>query len=147
MSEKITKLVASYLLKHGVKGSEIEEWRFKVREVDGRYFFDIATTIAVTPKSDLTPEEGTNRTMIIVFVVSLLLMLSLSTLGLLLPNADLGRELVYLSTLPGFVAQLIGARFLVWRYYRNKMKSRLKESRTSDGEHERGPEVPPQRVC
>lgn len=120
MSVKITKLVVGYLLNHGIKSSELRDWQFKVREVDGVYIFDVSTSVAIAPKTQLTREERTSKTLLLTFAASFCTMVVLSTIGLFLPDAVLGRELVYVSTFPGFIAQLIGARLLVGRYHRSQ---------------------------
>lgn len=122
MSEKLTKLLVTTILNHGVRGSDVKDWHFRVREVGGVYFVDISTSIAISPKTELTKEEKMGKYQIVSFVVAFMAMLVLATVGGLLPDANLGRELVIVSTAPGFVAQLIGARFLIRGHYRHKEK-------------------------
>ncbi len=114
MSEKLTKLVVSTILNHGVKGSEIRDWHFKVREVDGVYV-DVSTTVAISPKTQLTKEERVGKYLILSFVATFLAMVVLDIVGGPLPDTVLGRDLVLIATIPGFIAQLIGARFLIGR--------------------------------
>jgi len=120
MSEKITRLIASYILNQGVKGSELTDWHFKVRQVDGVYYFDVTTTVAVTPKTQLTRREKRGKALIIAWAISFCIMVALSTIGVLLPDANLGRQLVLYGTIPGFLAQLIGARLLIKGYDEKK---------------------------
>ena len=138
MSEKLTKLMVTTVLNHGVKNSEVRDWQFKVREVDGVYLVDVSTSIAISPKKDLTKEEKRGKFQMIAFVISFLAMLVLGVIGGLLPDAYLGRELVIVSEIPGFVAQLIGARFLVRGHYkRHEEKLRMEELQRS-----RSPVIP-----
>jgi Na+/proline symporter len=80
------------------------------------YIVDVSTTVTISPKTQLTKPERTSKYLILAWAVSFLVWLSLSITGALLPNADLGREFLLWSGIPGFVAQLIGARFLVKSY-------------------------------
>ena len=125
MSEKLTKLVVSTILNHGVEGSEVKDWHFNVREVDGVYIVDLSTTVAISPKTQLTKEERTGKYLIVSFVLAFLAWLVLGTVGMLLPNVLLGRDLVLFSTIPGFVAQLIAARFLIKSYYRRSRAQKI----------------------
>jgi hypothetical protein len=118
LSEKLTKLVVSTILNHGVKGSDVRDWHFKVREVDGVYLVDLSTTVAISPKTELTKQERAGKHLMMSFVAAFVMAVVLATVGMLLPDAVLGRELVLISTIPGFVAQLIGARFLIKARYR-----------------------------
>lgn len=127
MSEKLTKLIVTTILNQGVKGSEVKDWHFKVREVDGIYYVDVASTIAISPKTELTREEKFGRFEVVVFFVSFFAALALGTVGMLIPDAYVGRDLVLFSTAPSFLAQLIGARFLVRSYRRRGTQGRLQQ--------------------
>lgn len=127
MSEKLSKLIATTILNQGVSASEIKDWHFKVREVDGVYYVDLSTSVAIFPKTQLTRNEKFGRFLIVVFVITALLAFGLGSIGMLLPDAYLGRDLVLFSTAPSFVAQLIGARFLV-RAYRRHQEGQIEKS-------------------
>jgi len=112
----ITKLIVSTILNQGVKGSEIKDWHFNVREVNGVYIVDVSTTVTISPKTQLTKPEKMSKYLILAWVISFLIWVSLSAVGALLPNANFGRDIILWSGLPGFIAQLIGARFLIKSY-------------------------------
>jgi hypothetical protein len=111
-----TRLIVSYLLNHGIKNSDLTDWHLNVKESDGTYVLDVAATITIETKKELTPGEKRSKNLIILFVISLCLMVGLSTVGMLLPDAGLGRTLVLLGTIPAFVVNLVGARFLIKRH-------------------------------
>jgi hypothetical protein len=115
-----TRLIVSYLLNHGIKNSDLTDWRLSVKESDGTYVLDVAATITIATKKELTRGEKRSKNLIILFVISLCAMVSLSTVGMLLPDAGLGRTLVLLGTIPAFVVNLVGARFLIKRQRNQK---------------------------
>ena len=116
MFEKIIKLIVSYLLHHGIKKSDLTNWHFNVKESDGTYILDVNATITIETKKELSPNEKRSKNLIILFIIALCLMVGLSTIGMILPDAGLGRTLVLLGTIPAFIVNLVSARFLIKRH-------------------------------
>lgn len=144
MSAKLTKLIVTTILNHGVKGSEVKDWHFNVREVNGIYFVDLSTTVAISPKTHLTKHEKIGKYQMIAFVVTFLIWLALSAIGALVPNASLGRELVLSGGIPGFIAQLLGARFLVrgYRKHQEEEEEKAAEAVLRKTSQENQPAIP-----
>ncbi len=138
MSNELSKLIVTTILNQGVSASEVKDWHFKVREVDGVYYVDLSTSVAISPKTQLTRKEKFGRFLIIAFVMSSLAAFGLGSVGMLLPDAYVGRDLVLISTAPAFVAQLIGARFLVRAYRRHQEGQIEKSARHGTGETAEG---------
>jgi hypothetical protein len=112
----LIRLIVSYLLHHGVKNSDLTDWNLNVKDVDGTYTLDLAATVIVETKKELSPGERRSKNLIIIFLVSLFLMLGLDIVGMLLPDAGLGRTLVLLGTIPAFIVNLVSASFLIKRH-------------------------------
>jgi hypothetical protein len=112
----LIRLIVSYFLHHGVKNSDLTDWHLNVKESDGRYTLDVAATVIVETKKELSPGERRSKNLIIIFLVALFLMIGLDLIGMLLPDAGLGRTLVLLGTIPAFIVNLVSASFLIKRH-------------------------------
>jgi heme A synthase len=112
MFAKLLKLIMNYTLNDGVKTSDVTKFSLDVKPSNGMPTLGINAIITIETKQALTPKENRRRIMVILFLVSLVFMLGLSTVGLLLPYAGLGRMLVLLSEIPAFVFSLVCTRFL-----------------------------------
>jgi hypothetical protein len=111
--EIIARLVMNYFLHRGIKNSDITNLSFELNEANGKYFLDIKSTIVLATKGQLIRKEAGNRNLIIVFLVSLSVMVALALVGMLLPDAVLGRTLVYLSEFPAILVNIISTRYII----------------------------------
>ena len=101
------------ILNDGVKTSDVTRFSFDAKPSNGMRTLGIDATITIETKQTLTPKESRRKVMVILFLISLVFMLGLSTIGLLLPYAGLGRTLVLLSEIPAFVFSLVCTKFLM----------------------------------
>ena len=112
---KLLKLIMSYILNRGIKGTELNDITATFSNKMGTYKLGASVVITVDPKGVLTPKETRRKRMIILFLISLAIMVGLSTIGAWLPdpNAGPGRLLILLSEIPAFAYSLISTRFLM----------------------------------
>ena len=115
MFAKFVKLIMNSILNDGVKTSDVTRFSFDAKPSNGMRTLGIDATITIETKQTLTPKESRRKVMVILFLISLVFMLGLSTIGLLLPYAGLGRTLVLLSEIPAFVFSLVCTKFLMRR--------------------------------
>ena len=111
---RLVKLVMSYILNHGIKDVKVDKVTFDVGEARGTYKLGVGSVITIEPKKILTPKETRRKRIIIFFIVSLLLMIGLSTIGGWLPQeyAGTGRILILVSEIPAFTYSLVSTRLM-----------------------------------
>ncbi|MGA2875032.1 MAG: hypothetical protein ABSE82_05750 [Nitrososphaerales archaeon] len=113
MFAKFVKLIMNSILNDGVRASDVTKFSFDVKPSAGMRTLGIDAIVTIETKQTLTPKETRRKIMVILFLISLVFMLGLSTIGLLLPDAGLGRTLVLLSEMPAFVFSLVCTKFLM----------------------------------
>jgi hypothetical protein len=120
---KFVKLMMNYVLNRGVKSSDLTLLTLELHESMGTYTLGIGATVAIDPKTVLTPKENRRKKLIILFLISLGFMLGLSTIGAWLPDsqANLGRWLILLSEIPAFGYSLVSTRFLMKKTLRHNV--------------------------
>jgi len=115
MFTELVKLIMNYILNDGIRASDLTKLSFEVKPINGTPILGIDAIITIETKQALTPKENRRRIFVIVFLISLIFMIGLSTIGLLLPYAGLGRTLVLLSEIPAFVFTIVCTKFLIKR--------------------------------
>ncbi|MHB2035706.1 MAG: hypothetical protein ACYCPW_03070 [Nitrososphaerales archaeon] len=116
----------NYILNDGIKASDVSKLSFDVKPINGTPALGIDAIITIETKQALTPKENRRRILVIFFLISLAFMIGLSTIGLLLPYAGLGRTLVLLSEIPAFVFSLVSTKFLMKRKSRNSVSNQAR---------------------
>jgi len=131
MFVKLVKLIMNYILNDGVRASNVTKLSFDVKPINGTPTLGIDAIITIETKLVLTPKENRRRILVILFLISLVFMIGLSTIGLLLPYAGLGRTLVLLSEIPAFVFTIVCTKFLMKRKSRSSVsnQARVAQSR------------------
>jgi len=129
MFVKLVKLIMNYILNGGIKNSEVTKLSLDAKPGNGTYALGIDVTISIETKQALTPKESRRKTMVILFLISLVFMIGLSTIGLLLPDADagLGRTLVLLSEIPAFIFSIVCTKFLMKTHSRRRVSQQHSE--------------------
>ena len=119
---KLVKLIMNSILNGGVKGS-VSDLSLEVKEKMGTYTVAIGSTLVLESKKVLTPKEKRRKNLIISFIITLILMVALSTIGAWLPDAQasLGRTLILLSEIPAFGYNLVSTRFLMKKATRHNV--------------------------
>lgn len=112
MFGKFVKLIWNSFLNNGVKEIHVTGVSVGVEGSQGTRNLGINSTITIETKKSLTPKERRRKNVIILLIISLIFMLTISTVGLLLPDAGLGRILVLLSEIPAFAFSLTSTEFL-----------------------------------
>ncbi|HZW55753.1 MAG TPA: hypothetical protein VFF30_05640 [Nitrososphaerales archaeon] len=74
---------------------------------------DFGSTITIETKQTLTPAEKRRKNVIILLIITLIFMVAMSTIGILLPQAGIGRVLILLSELPAFGFSLTFTQLLL----------------------------------
>jgi len=120
---KLVKLIMNSILNGGVKSSDVSDLSLEVKEKMGTFTIDIGSTLVLESKKVLTPKEKRRKNLIISFIISLIFMVALSTIGAWLPDAQagLGRTLILLSEIPAFAYNLVSTRFLMKKGSRRKV--------------------------
>jgi len=95
------------------KKSDIAKLSLDLKEINGRYVLGISSTVAVATKGELIRKETGRRNIVKLFLASLSLAIVLDAVGVLLPNASLGRTLVYLGEFPAILVNIISARYII----------------------------------
>lgn len=103
----------NYWLHRGIKNSDITKLSFEIKETNGKYILGIRSTVVVATKGELIRKDTGSRNLTVVFLISLSLMIVLALAGMLLPNAGFGRSLVYWSTFPAILVNIISARYII----------------------------------
>jgi hypothetical protein len=111
--EKIVKAILNYFLHRGIKNSDISKLSLDLKENNGKYVFRISSTTAVATKGEPIRKETGSRNIIIVFSISLAVTILLDVVGMLLPDASLGRTLVFWGEYPAILVNIIAARYII----------------------------------
>jgi hypothetical protein len=121
------RLVLNYVLNHGIKKSDLTKVFLQLDESKGTYALGVDAVITIETKKVLTPRETRRKRLLILFLISLIFMFGLQTIGGVLPDVDagLGRILILVSEIPAFVFSLASTRFFV------KTRSRRKPSKVA----------------
>jgi hypothetical protein len=119
---KLVKLIMNSILNGGVKGSNVSDLSLVVKEKMGTYTV-ARSTLVLESKKVLTPKEKRRKNLIISFIITLILMVALSTIGAWLPDAQasLRRTLILLSEIPAFGYNLVSTRFLMKKASRHNV--------------------------
>lgn len=109
------RFLLDYLLNNGVKKTELSKVDLQVTESKGTYAFNTDAEIVVESKRVLTPREVRRKQLLIFFILSLLVMIVMQTIGNVLPDtyAAHGRTLILASEIPAFVFSLVSTRFFM----------------------------------
>jgi hypothetical protein len=113
MFKKLVKLSLNILLNQGIKKTKISDVAVQLDQGEGTYLLGVGATLVIETKKVLTPRERLRKRLITLFLVSFLFMIALSTIGLLIPDAVIGRWLVLISEFPAFVSALASTRLFV----------------------------------
>ena len=96
-----------------IKNSEVTNFSLELKEKDGKYILGINSTVVVATKGEQVRKFTGSRNLIIVFLISLSIWLTLAVVGILLPDAVFGRTLVYLSEFPAILVNIISTRYII----------------------------------
>ncbi len=110
---KLVRLFVSLILNNGVKDSSMTNVSSFMQGTEGVYTLDAGATLNLETKKNLTPNERVRKYLLISFLMSLVLMVVLGTIGDWLPDAQLGRELILVGEVPAFASSVFAARILV----------------------------------
>jgi hypothetical protein len=115
MLKNLIKLSLSVLLNQGIRGSKVTDVAVRVDEGNGVYVVGTGTvvTIETLRNEDLTPLQRRRKNLIFGYLLSLLFMIILSTVGALTGDANLGRWLILISEVPAFVSSLAATRLFM----------------------------------
>jgi len=111
--ETLVRWIMNYILHRGIKNSDIRNLSLEIKEINGKYVLGIDSTVLLATKGEQIRKDTGSRNLIIVFLVSLSLTIALAAIGMLLPDASLGRTLVYLSEFPSILVNIISTRYLI----------------------------------
>jgi hypothetical protein len=103
----------NYFLHRMIKDSEISDFSLDIKEINGKFVLAIDSSVAVATKGEVLRKDTGSRNITIVFLVSLSATVALNSVGILLPDAILGRSLVYLGTFPAILVNIIAARYII----------------------------------
>jgi hypothetical protein len=112
MLKNLVKLSLSILLNQGIKSSKVSDIAVQVEEGDGVYVVGTGTVVTIETRKneDLTPRERARKNLIFAYILSLLFMIILSTIGALTGDANAGRWLILISEVPAFASSLAATR-------------------------------------
>ncbi len=113
MFDKIAKSIVNYFLHLCIKNFDIKNFTLDVKESDGKYVLGINSTVVVGKTGESVRKETEGRNLMIVFFVTLSLVAVFAIVGILIPNASLGRSFILISVFPAFLANVIGARYII----------------------------------
>jgi hypothetical protein len=124
MLKNLIKLSFRMLL-NGVRRSHVTDMAMQVEENDGVYLLGSGAVLTIETKNqeELTPKQKLRKNLIITFIVSFLFMIILSTIGVLYPDAYVGRILVLLSEFPAFISALASTRIFMKRPKKKQMST------------------------
>ena len=125
MFVSLVRLIMNYLLNNGIKKSDVTKLAVQVDESKGTYALGVDATITIETKKVLTPRETRRKRLLILFLITLVIMVGLQTIGGFLPdaNAGLGRILILVGEIPAFAFSLVSTKFFM------KTRSRRKTSK------------------
>src|SRR5579872_2327922 len=117
MIKNLIRLSINILLNQGIRGSKVTDVAMQVEEGEGVYVVGTGTVVTIETKrnEDLTPQEKWRKKLIFSYLLSLLFMLILSTIGALTGDANAGRWLILISEIPAFVSSLAATRIFMGR--------------------------------
>jgi hypothetical protein len=107
----VVKSLMNFLLRRGVKNSDITDLSLDLKEANGTFTLEIKSKTLVADRQ-IIRRKGRDWVRII-FVFSLLVMLVFVVTGMLDPNVTGGRSLVYIGLYPAFVVNTLGARYVI----------------------------------
>lgn len=112
MIKNLIKLTISVLLNQGIRGTQVKDMAVQVEEGDGVYVVGTGTVVTIETKrdEDLTPVQKQRKNLIFAYLLSLLFMIILSTIGALTGDANAGRWLILISEIPGFASAFAATR-------------------------------------
>ncbi len=121
------RFLLNYLLNNGVKKTELSKIGLQVTESKGTYAFNTDAEFVIETKRVLTPREAQRKRLLIFFILSLVVMIIMQSVGNVLPDsyAAQGRTLILASEIPAFAFSLVSTRFFM------KTRSRRKVARSS----------------
>jgi hypothetical protein len=104
-------------LNQGIRSSRVSDVAVQVEEGDGVYVIGTGTVVTIESRrdADLTPQQRWRKNLIFAYLLSLLFMLVLSTIGALTGDANAGRWLILISEIPAFVSSLASTRLFTGR--------------------------------
>jgi hypothetical protein len=111
--EKIVRAILNYFLHRGIKDSDISKLDLDLKKNNGKYVLKINSTTAVATKGEPIRKDTGSRNTIIVFSISLAITILLDVGGILLPDASLGRSLVFWGEFPAILVNIISARYII----------------------------------
>ena len=103
----------NYFLHRGIKESDISKLALDLKQDNGKYVLKISSTTMVATKGEPIRKDTGSRNTIIVFSISLALSILLDVGGMLLPDASLGRTLVFWGEFPAILVNIISARYVI----------------------------------
>jgi hypothetical protein len=111
--ERLLKMIMNFVLHRGIKNSNVTDLSLDIKEKDGKFILDINSTVVVATKGEQVRKFTGSRNLVIVFLVSLSIWLTLAMIGMLLPDPIFGRTLVYLSEFPAILVNIISTRYII----------------------------------
>ena len=113
MIKNLIKLTLDVLLNQGIEKSDLTNIATKLDKSEGTYLLGVGATIVIEKKQRLTPKEKLRKKLIILFLASFLIMIVLSWIGSIIPQASLGRLFVLISEFPAFISALASTRIFI----------------------------------
>jgi hypothetical protein len=107
------RAIMNYFLHKGIENSDIKVLSVDVKKTGENFVIDISTSTVIATKGQEVRKDAGNRNLILVFLVSLSIMIIFILVGFLLPPAEFGRTLVYLSVFPGIAVNTIATRYII----------------------------------
>ena len=111
MFSSIVRGISNYFLHRVIKNSDVTNLSLDLKEINGKYVLGLSSSVAA--KREPIRKKSGRRNIVILFLVSLSLAVSLDLVGMLLPSAILGRTLVYFGFFPAIFVNIISARYII----------------------------------
>ena len=77
------------------------------------YVLGISSIVSVATKGELIRKTSGGRNIVTLFLIALSLTVALDVVGMLIPDASIGRSLVYLGVYPAILVNIISARYII----------------------------------
>jgi len=113
MFDKILKSISNYVLHLMIKNSDMRDLSLDIKESNGTFVLGINSRVVVGTGSQTVRNEKKSKTLLKVFVIALLLMLAFTIVGMIIPDASLGRSFLAIGEFPAFLVNVIAARYII----------------------------------
>lgn len=112
MFEQIVRSILNFFVHKVSKTSDVSKVTLDLKETSGTYVLGISSTVALLREGPV-PVGPRSRKLLSLFLVALSLLIVLDVVGMLIPDASLGRTLVYLGEFPAILVNIIAARYII----------------------------------